>query len=276
MDMKLAVTFLLTLFITTSLKASDIEDFKEMFSRVDGRTIAEIEIAAKSGNIDEQAILGLSYSNGINVQRNKKTAEKWYLLAANQGHEDAQYNLGQMYRSGDLGQPDYKKAIFWYEKAASNRISFAASSIAGMHYEGKGVEKNILQATSWMMTAKHFGDDAAKQNLSILKNSMTPNEYKKAEELSKRWLKKNIPSNLKDSTGNLYKITYKTEGASLSSKTAPSIFLSKTCKAVSQKQGQGLWGYYRGRTSIIFAKNSFITFPGQKVKIRGCSFEPNL
>lgn len=274
MNIKYPITLLFYFLLTTALQASDIDFFKEITERMEGRSVAEIESAAKSGKIDEQATLGIYYSNGIRVQKNKKTAEKWYLLAANQGHEDAQYNLGQIYRNGELGQPNYKRAIFWYEKAAANRISFAASNIGGMYYEGKGVPPNIVKAASWMMIASRFGDSIAKQNLAILKNSMTPSEYKKANELSNIWIKKNIPNDLKDSQGNVYKVTYQDGGASLRSTTAASIFLSKTCKAVSQKLGEGLWGFFKGRTGLIFDKDSFVYFPGQKVKIRGCSFTP--
>lgn len=171
--------------------AQSVDDFRELDAKFGPMQLAEIKQLAEAGNIDAQGVLGLYYSNGIRVSRDKRQAEYWYLKAAKQGHEDAQYNLGQMYRNGDLGRPDYESALYWYERAAENKVVYAPSNIAGMYYQGMGVPRSKLMATMWMIVARRLGDDRASSNLSILRRELSVADYARAEQLAREWIDKN-------------------------------------------------------------------------------------
>ena len=51
------------------------------------------EKAAKQGYAPAQFITALFYENGIDVERNLKTAENWLVKAAGQGFDKAQQEL---------------------------------------------------------------------------------------------------------------------------------------------------------------------------------------
>lgn len=54
--------------------------------------------AALKGYSSAQYKLGMLYLHGqLGLDANKKTAQKWFLLAANQGHIDAQQQLEHLY-----------------------------------------------------------------------------------------------------------------------------------------------------------------------------------
>jgi hypothetical protein len=60
------------------------------------------------------------YRKGDGVEKNYKTAMKWYTLAAEQGYADAQNNLGVMYYKGQGIPQDYVYAHMWFDIAATS------------------------------------------------------------------------------------------------------------------------------------------------------------
>lgn len=174
--------------------ARSMEQFKELDAKFGSTQLAEIKRLAEAGDVDAQGVLGLYYSNGIRVPRDKRQAEFWYLKAAEQDHEDAQYNLGQMYRNGDLGRPDYQAALHWYERAAANGVVYAPSNIAGMYYQGMGVRPSTVLATMWMIVARHVGDDRASSNLVALRREFSAADFAHAEKLATEWIKQHRPN----------------------------------------------------------------------------------
>ena len=66
------------------------------------------------------------------------------------GDLSAQFNLGNMYFNGEGTPLDYEKAAYWYNKAIINgKDGDAAKILAGMYYEGRGVEKILINQLNY-------------------------------------------------------------------------------------------------------------------------------
>jgi len=65
-----------------------------------------------------QIDLGLSYQKGKDVQKNDKTAVKWYKLGAEQGDAGAQSLLTHMYKTGQGVIQDNVYAHMWWNISA--------------------------------------------------------------------------------------------------------------------------------------------------------------
>src|SRR5204862_654768 len=72
------------------------------------------EWARQSKIIDAAQIkymIGLSFKNGIGIDKDLNMAAKYYVLAANQGHVRARFNLGYFHEHGLARKTDLKKAV---------------------------------------------------------------------------------------------------------------------------------------------------------------------
>ena len=75
-------------------------------------------LAEQRGDAEAQYRMGLLYSSGSGVLRDKREAVKWYRMAAQQGHASAQERLGNAYRHGWGVERNFEEAIKWYRMAA--------------------------------------------------------------------------------------------------------------------------------------------------------------
>jgi TPR repeat protein len=120
-------------------------------------------MAAERGKGDARAQynLGVIYSNGQGVVKNKAEAVKWFRKAAEQGNAFAQLNLGACYVKGDGVVKDAAEAVRWFRKAAEQGNAYAQGSL-GFHYQsGQGVKKNAAEAVKWFRKAAEQGDATA-------------------------------------------------------------------------------------------------------------------
>lgn len=64
----------------------------------------------------------------------------------------------------------------------------AQISLGAMHYDGKGVEKDMVQALMWHNISIQNGSDDGK-NLETLEQEATPEQIDEAKLLAKEWIK---------------------------------------------------------------------------------------
>lgn len=89
-------------------------------------------------------VVGALYENGAGGERSFKDAVDCYEKAAAQGHAKAQFRLGVRYAQGTLGlEKSYEIALKFYKMAARQGHGQAQSNLAGLFFNGFGVEKDL-------------------------------------------------------------------------------------------------------------------------------------
>ena len=81
-------------------------------------TLNEVREKAENGDAIAQYELGMSYIDGMVVDKNIEEGLKWVTLSAQQNHDCAQVSLGMFYYYGGDGTRDLNKAIYWFNRAA--------------------------------------------------------------------------------------------------------------------------------------------------------------
>lgn len=124
----------------------------------------ELKNKAESGDADAQAIIGVYYHLGEDVEQNLSEAVKWLRKAAEQGHPEAQFNLGICYENGDGVEQNYSEAVNWYLKAAEQGYALAQYNLGRCYEKGIGVEQNYSDALNWyIQSANNGSNDATKE-----------------------------------------------------------------------------------------------------------------
>ncbi|MDR2034979.1 MAG: sel1 repeat family protein, partial [Helicobacteraceae bacterium] len=112
--------------------------------------------------------LGLTYKHDL---KDYPKAIEWYEIAHKGGDKDSAYALGILYE--DIYK-DYPKALKWYEiacdlyKKQNGAHNGAMARIGILYLEGRGVEKDLVKARSFLEQAAKGGSDKAKEALAAL------------------------------------------------------------------------------------------------------------
>jgi len=85
--------------------------------------------AAQQEDVNSMARIGLAYSKGKGVEKNKKSAFQWYTKAAEKRQPVAQFNLAVFYEFGRGCEMDSVKAMHWYQKSAAQGDSYAIDAV---------------------------------------------------------------------------------------------------------------------------------------------------
>lgn len=108
-------------------------------------------LAAKSGDLDSQMILGEMYLDGIGVEVDHQKAFFWLSKAARAGDAEAQYLLGFMYENGLEVAVNIKRAVKWYTESALQGDILSQYNLAIIYKEGKGeIVKDMSKAFKWL------------------------------------------------------------------------------------------------------------------------------
>ena len=146
-----------------------------------------LEDKADAGDSESQTTLALAYHVGILLKRDDAEALRLLHQAADHGFMAAQESMGIFSEMGiGLEEPAPAEALDWYKKAARQGSLDAATNIALMYADGRGVSKDPVQAMSWFRQAALGGDPAAQYNLALIyeRGDAIPQDKKE----SIRWL----------------------------------------------------------------------------------------
>jgi TPR repeat protein len=117
-------------------------------------TIDELKKMAEDGNVAAQAILGISYLHGIDVEVDLEQAFRLLSAASKRGASRAMANLAEMYRHGLATPKDMSKALRLYEKAASRGEFFAQIELGRIYGGGlEGITPDLAVAEKWYSAA---------------------------------------------------------------------------------------------------------------------------
>ena len=119
--MKKSLVFILFVLLGSQMSAQEIDKGYEAYNDGDYATaLKEWKPIAEQGYAISQYSLGLMYSNGYGVLKDKAEAVKWWRLSAEQGYAYAQGMLGIMYELGEGVLKDNITAHMWYNVASGN------------------------------------------------------------------------------------------------------------------------------------------------------------
>jgi len=128
----------------------------------------EFEAAAKDGNVQAMAALGLLYNEGLGVERDARRAFEWFEKAAEAGHVPSQGQLAGMYSTGQ-GTPKHDaKSLFWARRAAEGGDPVSQYIMGVRNAEGMGVRRNAGQALLWFGAAAEQGHPQAQYSMGFL------------------------------------------------------------------------------------------------------------
>jgi TPR repeat protein len=145
---------------------------------------------AQQGDVRAQTTLGLMYARGYGVKKDLQAAHRWWSFAAAANDPGAQYNLGLSYANGEGVAQDYAQAAKWYDKAAQRTHVQAQFNLGMLYHEGKGVAKDPLRAYFWVKVAALQGDELAQESLKKVREGMTADQIRQAEEQAEEWMKR--------------------------------------------------------------------------------------
>jgi|GEM_PF-546311 len=119
-----------------------------------------IEEAGSSGDREAQFSIGVSYLNGLGVEKNLQAANTWIGKAAAQGLAEAQAVLGNNFETGKGVAVDFGKAVAWYLKAAMQDNPMGQYNLARMYAMGKGVKRDYAKSYLWttLVKTRHGGE----------------------------------------------------------------------------------------------------------------------
>ena len=206
---------------------SSSSDTNLVFSEAAIKKFNETKTLAEKGDAEAQYNLGQCYDWGDGVPKDAFEAAKWYRKAADQGLPDAQCHLGFLYGIGAGVAKDEVESVKWIRKAAEQGNVVGQNLLALCYHDGKGVDKDEVESVKWYRKAADQGDagsqielgmkyfngdgvsqdyveahkwlnlalaqgngivsDIAKENLSIVERSMTPEQIAEAQQLAREF-----------------------------------------------------------------------------------------
>lgn len=122
------------------------------------------EKAADSGHVSSAYLLASIY-----METDKNKAAKWLHTAAEKGYAPAQKNLGEMYVEGMGVTKDPQKGIFWLKKAAAQNSAGAIYALGRIYQTGDKGIRNEEEAEKWWTAGADIGDHRSQYYLGLIK-----------------------------------------------------------------------------------------------------------
>lgn len=132
--------------------------------------------AADAGDPLAQWLLGRLYVTASGLPRDDAAAQKWLTRSADQKSPFAAYLLGSL-----LAERDYAKAPQWFRMAAEQGLPQGQFSYAWTLKEGRGIERDRVNAYTWFLLALDGGYSAAQNELALLEGTLTQNQLDQAK-----------------------------------------------------------------------------------------------
>ena len=128
----------------------------------DQGAVTLMKTAVDLGNTDAKNALALMYVQGRGLARDDEKAIRLLKLAAEEGSVSALYNLGYFF--DDISN-DYESAAGYYTAAASHNDPDALNNLGILYAEGRGVPKDLNEATYMWALAIREGSERALGNI---------------------------------------------------------------------------------------------------------------
>lgn len=145
--------------------------------------VAKLTKLANKGSPAAMILLGDIYAAGVETPKSNAQSLKWYKKAADTGSVFGMTNLARIYFFGLLNVPrDHTLSAYWFKKAAEKGYGRAQRHLAMMYFTAQGLPQDNLQAYAWWGLAAASGDHLAQQYQRIVRDMMTPDAIRRANE----------------------------------------------------------------------------------------------
>jgi hypothetical protein len=149
--------------IAKPLCAQSVEEGVEAWQQGNyAEALATWQPLAQAGDADAQYNLGQAYRIGRGAKANAAESRKWFELAAKQGQVDAQAALGLMLMQAD----DQTDALHWLKLAAEQNEPRAMLVYGAALYKGEGVPRDAALGYDYVSKAATLGLEPAKRTLA--------------------------------------------------------------------------------------------------------------
>ena len=111
---------------------------------------------------------GIFAANATNGPQNQAAAFQHYLKAAQMGYAEAQAVVGVAYQQGWQVQPNADLAAQWYEKAAAQGHTGAELNLGEMYLKGNGVSRDAAKGRQLIAAAAAQGFAPAQRELALI------------------------------------------------------------------------------------------------------------
>ena len=142
--------------------------------------IPELRRKAESGSVVDQAVLGLCYLYGREVEIDYSEALRLLSIAKDKGASRAVVNLARMYAEG-LGIPKDVSIAIRYYAAVAKVEPRAQLELARIYSRGLGVPADPLAALRWYSAAAAREDGVDDPMTAVFVGALTFEEIKEAK-----------------------------------------------------------------------------------------------
>lgn len=187
--------------------STDLKEYYAGKSLYRGRTLsfedmnkvafAFYQKAASQGDSESIGKLGHMYYRGEGVWKNTQKAVEMFKQAAEMGDYDSKFELAKAYFSGDGVAKDYREAYNWLRNAIAAEPGLPETAklhaddvrygLGALYEHGRGVEKDLVLAYAWYNLAASGNYQKAAETRARLESSLTSNELREAQALSREW-----------------------------------------------------------------------------------------
>jgi len=155
----LKILLITSLLFVLNLYADDIDDaIKEYKNSNYYKALMLFAKACDSGNFQGCSNLGVMYSHGQGVLKDKMIAAELYAKACKGGYSKGCSHLGYMYANGEGVEQDQKKAIALYTIACDGLDPIGCRDLGAFYFNGQGVRQNKYTAKEYYGKACDLGD----------------------------------------------------------------------------------------------------------------------
>ena len=155
----------------------------------DAEAVRLYHLAAENGNRRARCTLGHLYAHGECVTKDEAEALRHYRMAAEQGDRHAQFEVGYAFEFGLLGLDENPVAAMrLYRHAAEQGHPEALHGLAILYHEGRGVERNGVEALKWLYIAIYEESEEAREWREEIESALSQEEIDQAEELARAYI----------------------------------------------------------------------------------------
>ena len=155
----------------------------------DSEAVRLYRLAAENGNRQARDTLGYLYATGECVTKDEVEALRHYRIAAEQVQRHAQFEVGHAIEFEVMGSDeDAAAAARVYRQSAEQGHTDALHGLATLYQEGRGGERNRVEALKWLNVAIYEGCEEAREWREEIESTLTQEEIARARELARKYV----------------------------------------------------------------------------------------